>query len=488
MEVIMNFKISSTYPQNVDTLVCFVRPDYEPKFNSELLQTAFNEAFGEDDNKFEAGIYKTLRMKLNGRFVNLVLASFDCSMENAFDGFRKTILKIGTKLNELKSKVIYFDNPTNLVFSDSKEEIIKQISSTLPLCDYTFDIYKQKKSDLTEKEIIIFGEDKYVDSLNEGFNIADGICIARDLVNEPANVLTPEELANRTVKLGKEYGFDVTVYSKEECEEFGMHAFLDVAKASVNEPKLIVMKYNGGGNETAKGVIGKGLCYDSGGLFLKPGDGMKTMKGDMAGAAAVIGAMCSIAANKVKKNVVTIVAACENLVDGNGYRNGDILKSMSGKTIFVASTDAEGRLTLADAMTYMIRKENVDSIIELSTLTGSCATFFGKVCAGVLTTNDELYNKIASYTVISGEKYWRLPTYAEYRENIKSDIADLYNSTTAGAGGIAAGMFLDEFKEDKPFMHIDIAGTTFASSKSEGQIEGGTGYGVKTVYYYIKQS
>jgi len=224
------------------------------------------------------------------------------------------------------------------------------------------------------------------------------------------------------------------------------------------------------------------------GNFMRNVNQTATKTGNMAGAAAVIGAMCSIAANKVKKNVVTIVAACENLVDGNGYRNGDILKSMSGKTIFVASTDAEGRLTLADAMTYMIRKENVDSIIELSTLTGSCATFFGKVCAGVLTTNDELYNKIASYTVISGEKYWRLPTYAEYRENIKSDIADLYNSTTAGAGGIAAGMFLDEFKEDKPFMHIDIAGTTFASSKSEGQIEGGTGYGVKTVYYYIKQS
>ena len=482
----MNFKISSMCPQNVDTVVCFVRTDYTPKFALAELQNSFDEAFGGDDNKIEAGSYKILRMKHNGCFINVILAPFDCSMDNAFDGFRKAVLKIGTKLNELKSKVVYFDNVINLVFAD-KEEIIKQLSSTLPLCDYTFDNYKQKKREITDKEVIVYGEDKYADALMEGYNIAAGICIARDLVNEPANVLTPEELANRTVKLGEQYGFDVTVYSKKECEEFGMSAFLDVAKASVNEPKLIVMKYNGGGEETPKGVIGKGLCYDSGGLFLKPGDSMKSMKGDMAGAAAVIGAMCSIAANKVKKNVVTVVAACENLVDGNGYRNGDILKSMNGKTIFIASTDAEGRLTLADAMTYMIRKENVDSIIELSTLTGSCATFFGKVCAGVLTTDDKMYSKIADKMVVSGEKYWRLPTYEEYRENIKSDIADLYNSSTAGAGGIAAGMFLDEFKEDKPFMHIDIAGTTFTTSKSDGQIEGGTGYGVKTVYYYINQ-
>lgn len=482
----MKFKISNTYPQNLDTIVCFTREGYDPKFNNSTIQAAFDEAFGADDNKLEKGKSKIFRMKLDGNFVNVVLTSFDCSMENVFDGFRKSVLKIGTKLNELKSKVVYFDNPTVLVFTEDKEEIVRQISSNLPLCDYTFDVHKQKKTEITEKEIVLFGEDSLTCALNEGANIAEGICIARDLVNEPANVLTPMELANRTVELGKKYGFDVKLYSKEECEKLEMHAFLDVAKASVNEPVLIVMKYNGAEDEIAKGVIGKGLCYDSGGLFIKPGDSMKTMNGDMAGSGAVIGAMCSIAANKLKKNVTAVVAACENLIDGNGYRNGDIIKSMAGKSIYIASTDAEGRLTLADAITYMIRKENVDSIIELSTLTGSCANFFGKVCAGVLTTEDELYNKIFDKSAISGEKYWRLPTFPEYRENIKSDVADLYNSSTAGAGGIAAGLFLDEFKEDKPFMHIDIAGTSNTSSKSDGQIKGATGYGVKTVYYYIK--
>ena len=213
---------------------------------------------------------------------------------------------------------------------------------------------------------------------------------------------------------------------------------------------------------------------------------MHAMKGDMAGSAAVIGAMCSIAMNKLPKNVVTVVAACENLVDGAGYRNGDIVHTMAGKSVFVHSTDAEGRLTLADAITYMIRKENVDSIIELSTLTGSCANFFSDVCCGVLTTDDEMYEKIASISDIAGEKYSRLPHYDEFREFIKSDIADLYNSSNNGAGGICAGLFLDEFKEDKPFMHLDIAGMTFAKTKKDGYPKGGTGYGVKTVYNYIK--
>ncbi len=482
----MKFKISNSYPQNLDTVVCFVRPDYEPKFNNAAVQTAFEYAFAGDDNKLEKDKFKVVRMKLDGGYVNVVLVGFDCGMENAFDGFRKTVLKIGTKLNELKSKVVYFDNATNLVFTENKEEIVRQISSNLPLCDYTFDIHKEKKTELTEKEIVIFGDDSYTTALNEGANIAEGVCIARDLVNEPANILTPRELANRTVELGKKYGFDVKLYSKEECAELGMHAFLDVAKASVNEPVLIVMHYNGGGDEVAKGIIGKGLCYDSGGLFIKPGESMKTMNGDMAGAGAVIGAMCAIAANKLKRNVTTVVAACENLIDGNGYRNGDILTSMSGKTIYIASTDAEGRLTLADAITYMIRKEKVDSIVELSTLTGACANFFGKVCSAVLTENDEMFNKIYEKSYISGEKYWRMPTYSEYKENIKSDVADLYNSSNNGAGGIAAGMFLNEFRENTPFMHIDIAGVTYTNAKSDGQIKGATGYGVSTVYYYIK--
>ncbi|MBQ7796406.1 MAG: leucyl aminopeptidase [Lachnospiraceae bacterium] len=481
----MTFQMVTTCPQNVDTIVRYFRYDSAPTFSSPELQAAFDAALGGDDFGLKPGDVKTFRIKLSDKFVNLILIGFNCALyEKALPIFRKATLRLGTILNELKSEVVFVDNFTNMYFME-KAEIARQFASTLPLCDYAFDKYMIKKADYTEKEIHVFANEDIEAALQEGANIAKGICIARDLVNEPAEVLTPAELANRTIAFGQEYGFEVEVFDKEACEEFGMNAFLAVGRASVNEPKLIVMRYNGG-EGVAKGVIGKGLCYDSGGLFLKQGAGMAAMKGDMAGSAAVIGAMCSIAMNKLPKNVVTVVAACENLVDGAGYRNGDIVHTMAGKSVFVASTDAEGRLTLADAITYMIRKENVDSIIELSTLTGSCANFFSDVCCGVLTTDDDMFNQIAAHSDIAGEKYARLPHYEEYREFIKSDIADLYNSSTNGAGGICAGLFLDEFKEDKPFMHVDVAGVTFAKNKKNGYPKGGTGFGVKTVYHYIK--
>ena len=481
----MIFNMTNSCPQNVDTIVRYMKYDAAPTFSCPELQNAFDSALGGDDFGLKAGDVKTFRIKLADKFVNLILVGFDCSlMEKALPVFRKATLKVGTKLNELKSKVVFIDNFTNLHFME-KDEIARQLTSTLPLCDYAFDKYMIKKADFTEKEIHVFANVDIEAALIEGANIAKGICIARDLVNEPAEVLTPAEMANRVTAYGQEYGFEVEAFDKKACEDFGMNAFLAVSRASVNEPKLIVMRYNGG-EGVAKGVIGKGLCYDSGGLFLKQGANMHAMKGDMAGSAAVIGAMCSIAMNKLPKNVVTVVAACENMVDGAGYRNGDIVHTMAGKSVFVASTDAEGRLTLADAITYMIRKENVDSIIELSTLTGSCANFFGNVCCGVLTTDDDLYEQIAVHSEIAGEKYWRLPYYDEYREFIKSDITDLYNSSSNGAGGICAGLFLDKFKEDKPFMHLDVAGVTFAKTKKDGYPKGGTGYGVKTVYNYIK--
>lgn len=481
----MTFKMVTSFPQNADTVIRYMKYDSTPTFSSPKLEAAYAQALGGDDPDLNTGDVKSYRIRLEDRFINLILVGFDCSLgEKAVPVFRKATLKVGVLLNELKSRVVFVDNFTNLHFVE-KDEIARQFASTLPLCDYAFDKYMLKKAEYTEKEICVFANENIEAALTEGANIAKGICIARDLVNEPAEVLTPAELARRTVEFGNQYGFEVEVFGNDACAELGMNAFLAVGRASINEPQLIVMRYNGG-EGTAKGVIGKGLCYDSGGLFLKQGAGMASMKGDMAGAAAVIGAMCSIAMNKLPKNVVTVVAACENMVDGAGYRNGDIVHTMSGKSVFVASTDAEGRLTLADAMTYMIRKEHVDSIIELSTLTGSCANFFGNVCCGVLTENDEMFSAIEKNSNISGEKYWRLPVYEEYREFIKSDIADLYNSSTNGAGGICAGMFLNEFREDTPFMHLDVAGVTFTKNKGDGCPKGGTGFGVKTVYNYIK--
>ena len=242
----MNLKIGTKMPAKVDSVVLFVKPKTEPKFDNEGIQKAYETAFKGDSNKLEEKEIKVLRCKNGTKFVNLIFVAFDSKADNPMDAFRKTVLKVGAKLNELKAEAVFFDNATKLTFTKDKEEIVRQIASSLPLCDYTFDVYKSKKSEITKKEVVVSGDKKLEAALNEGLNIAKGICIARDLVNEPANTLTPAEFAKRTVKLGKEYGFDVTIFDKKEIEKLGMKAFLEVSKASVNEPKLIVMKYNGG--------------------------------------------------------------------------------------------------------------------------------------------------------------------------------------------------------------------------------------------------
>lgn len=474
----MIFKTITLCPPNVDTIIHYMKEGELPTFSCESLQNAFDFAFGGDDFALKSGDIKVYRMKFDGKFVNVILAGFDGT------DFRKVTLQIGQQLNDLKAQVVFVDNFFELD-SLNHLEAAHQFASTLPLCDYAFDKYLSKKKDYTQKEIYIFASEELESALQEGANIAKGIFICRDLVNEPAEVMTPSKLADCAAELGKTYGFEVEIFDKEACKAMGMHAFLAVARGSANEPKLIVMRYNGG-TGIAKGVIGKGLCYDSGGLFLKPGDSMSSMKSDMAGSAAVIGALCSIAMNKVPQNIVAVVAACENLVDGAGYKNGDIIQTMNGKTVFIGSTDAEGRMTLADAITYMIQKEEVDSIIELSTLTGSCANFLQNICCGVVTTDDALYQKLSDVSALSGEKFWRLPVYEEYRELIKNDIADLTNTSTGGAGGITAGLFLDEFSGDMPFMHLDIAGHAFAKTAKPGYPKGATGFGVRSVYEYLK--
>lgn len=472
--------------KGIDTVVCFTKYDTAPRFTCETLQKRYDENFGTCSNSLKPGEIKVDRLLVGDSVKNIVVVGFDCKKKDVFDFFKKVTYKIGLKLNQLNSKKILIDGLTDLIFIEDKNEIVRQFSIALPLTEYKFDKYITKKEhDKKEKEIYIFGD--YQEAINEGINIAEGIIISRDLTNEPANVLTPEELASRVQDMGNKYGFEVEVLSKDKCEEMGMGAFIAVARASEHEPKLIIMRYKGNpDDEKTRGIIGKGLCYDSGGLYLKPGKSMETMSGDMAGAGSVIGAMCSLASNRAKVNVTTVVAACENSVDGKSYRNGDILTTMSGKTVLIGSTDAEGRLTLADAITYMIRNENVCDILELSTLTGSTAMFLGGVCSGIYTTNDESYENLSKVSETSCEKYYRFPVFDEYKDYIKVDTADLYNTSKSGASGITAGVFLNEFAENMPYIHMDIAGVSRSSAKKDGLASGATGYGVRTIYEYLK--
>ena len=259
-------------------------------------------------------------------------------------------------------------------------------------------------------------------------------------------------------------------------------------KASVNEPRLIIMRHLGdpGNPEQVLGLVGKGMTFDSGGLSLKQAQGMHTMKYDMAGAAAVIGAMSALSREKVHLNVVAVVAACENLVSGTGYRPGDIIGTMAGKSVMVESTDAEGRLTLADAIHYIITKENASVVVDAATLTGAVIVALGNITTGVITNDSGLYERLQQASQQCGEKVWQLPSFPEYKEQNKTPHADLRNVGGREAGTITAGLFLEEFVQDKPWLHLDIAGTAFASKDGDYLSEGATGAGVRLLYHFAE--
>ena len=398
-----------------------------------------------------------------------------------------TILFLGTGKKEdinrdILRDVIYngLKNVTGDILIGSEDsdlidlEIFGEVAEHI---DYKFDKYMSEKKD--KKLNLYYFMEKNNIGIIEGKELGKIVNIVRDLINEPACVITPAKLAEEAEKLGKEFGFEVEILDEKEAEKLEMKAFLAVGRASVNRPKVIVMRYQGDtANKERIGLVGKGLTYDTGGLSLKPTSSMLDMKTDMGGAATVIGTMCALAKMKIKKNVTAVVAACENAIGSNAYRPGDIIGSMN--------TDAEGRLTLADALTYIIRKENVDEVIDAATLTGAIMVALGDNVTGVFSNSDENYKKLENAGKYWGEKYWQMPIFEEYKEIIKSDVADLKNSAGKLAGSITAAKFLQEFVEDKPWMHLDIAGTAFSEKNGKYFKKGATGQVVRTLYSYIK--
>ncbi len=296
-------------------------------------------------------------------------------------------------------------------------------------------------------------------------------------------------MADRVEELAKEKGFEVEIFDEEQIQALGMKAFYEVGKGSERKPRLIVMRHMGDSeSKEIFGLVGKGLTFDTGGYSLKPTASMDTMKSDMAGAAAVIGTMCAIAQNNIKANVVAVVAACENAISGISYKPGDIIGSMAGKTIEVLNTDAEGRLTLVDAVTYIIQKENATRIVDVATLTGAALVALGTTTTAVISNNDEFYDELVGEAAKTGEKFWRLPDYDDYKKLIKSEIADLKNLGGRNAGTITAGLFIGEFIEGKPWLHLDIAGTSWAEgSLNEYAGKGATGVPVMTLYSMIEK-
>jgi leucyl aminopeptidase len=356
---------------------------------------------------------------------------------------------------------------------------------------YRFDRHKKPKEDEVELEelVIVEFDEKRLDALRKGVErgviLAEAANFARDLANEPSNVLTPTELASRAQAYAREAGLECEVFDRDWAEAQGMGSFLGVALGSEQPPKFIVIRYKGGGT-THLALVGKGITFDTGGISIKPAAGMEEMKGDMSGGAAVIAAICAIAKLKPAINVTAVVPATENMPSGTAIKPGDVLRAMNGKTIEVINTDAEGRLILADGLAY-IAKESPDAIVDVATLTGAISIALGDVAMGAMTNDDALYARVQRAAEASGEKVWQLPMYDEYKEQIKSDVADMKNTGGRGAGSITAAFFLKEFVGDVPWVHLDMAGVDFYTKEKGIIVKGASGIPVRTLVHLALQ-
>lgn len=389
-------------------------------------------------------------------------------------------IRVAKKLKSRTVATAIYRNHHNL--SDAAISIIQGAI----LGSYEFNNYKtDAKSNIIEK-IILVGPDlpsdqEWLLTLNNAKVIADSVNFARDLTNHPSCYMNPSQMASIAQDIASQFGFEINVLDKGDMEKHKMYAMLAVAQGSTTPPKMITLKYIG--NQQSNDLIafvGKGITFDSGGISLKPSEKMGDMKGDMAGGAAVLAAMQAIGHLKPKVNILAIIPCTENMPSGHAFKPGDVICSMSGKTIEIISTDAEGRLLLADAVTYA-RKLGATRIIDLATLTGACVVALGNITSGLISNNDGWSKEILRASKQTGEKMWLLPSYDDYLNQIKSDIADLKNSGGRMAGTITAGLFIKQFVGDLPWVHIDIAGTSDIDKVSGYNVKGATGVGVRTL-------
>jgi leucyl aminopeptidase len=384
---------------------------------------------------------------------------------------RENVAKAVKKCIELKAKTIAFNFDTNYDFG------VPTVIGT-SIANYNFDKYKTKKAHRIS-EIYLSNVSNDIETAKL---VAEGMKFTRNLANEPAAFATPAKLAEIAKSLE---GVETTIFEEEQIKEMGMGAYLAVGQGSVQHPKFIHIKYIPENPKKRIAIIGKGICFDSGGLDIKPPSSMLNMKDDMSGAACVLGIMKIISKLGANVEVHGIIAACENMPSGNSYKPGDIVTAKNGKTIEVDNTDAEGRLTLADALCYACEL-NVDEVIDIATLTGACMVALGSIASGIMGNNDDFVKDIIKAGEYSGERYWQLPMFQEYRDNMNSDVADMKNTGTRNGGASAAGMFLKEFvTDDVKWAHLDVAGTAFLDKPQKEFSKGATGIGVRTLINYI---
>lgn len=366
------------------------------------------------------------------------------------------------------------------------ERFSHALAEAVGLASYRFQDYKEKKKQTKNLEsVTVYTKNKAADvekNLFTGFAYSKGTNLARTLVNTPGNLMTPTDLAAVAKGVADRHGMEFSVLEKEEMEKLGMGALLAVAQGSDQPPKMIVLKYRGKENwEDVLTFVGKGLTFDAGGISIKPSANMHEMKMDMGGGATVLGAMEVIGSLKPQTNVMAVIPATENLINGSALKPGDVITSLSGKTIEVLNTDAEGRLILCDAVTYA-KRLGASYIVDVATLTGAVLIALGDCTTGTVTNNESFMENVLLAAGEAGEYLWRLPNFEPYKEMLKtSDVADLNNSPGRLGGCITAGLFVGEFAGETPWVHLDIAGTAWASKNSDLGPKGGTGSMVRTL-------
>ena len=438
-----------------------------------IKESGFNGAHG-----------KILIFNTNGLISvkNIIVLGLGLKKEFSAGLSYRAFARAGKEINENTKKVaLLFELKGTNILSSAIEGVLQG--------SYKFTKYKTDKQKNNEYDVTVFSK-----TINEKIlaresrkarSLTEAVNLARDIVNEPPVYLTPSKLADISEIVAEEGNLQIKVLGKEEIKAAGMNGLYSVSRGSTQPPRFIHFTYTPKiKSKKTVAIVGKGVTFDSGGLCLKPAGGMLTMKMDMAGSAAVLGAMKAVAALKPKHTVHGIIAATENMTGGDAYKPDDVYYALNGKSVEVINTDAEGRIALSDALSYAVNL-GVDEIIDLATLTGACIVGLGSYTAGVMGNNNKLIDSVLESSKNVGEKMWQLPLDDELRNEIKSNIADIKNVGSRWGGAITAGLFLENFVSDTPWTHIDLAGPAYLERSNDVYPQGGTGFAVRTLVNFL---
>ena len=476
--------VAATAYKNVDGIALFLCKECAAALGKlclpEQVQAAVEAYADKHEDMFAIGTISELVIPQGEGLLTVVVAGCGVGSECKPMAFRKAAGEAARALQQAKVKQAVVAAP--ILTNPKRGAYLEAVVEGLYLGAYTFTEFKSEAKAAPECTVTLCSAIPEAEALVAKAQVsAEAVCFTRDLVNRPGNVVNPEVMANAASKLAEELPLEVEVLDEVQMAERKMGAILAVGQGSANPPRMITLKYNGADAAPYVAYVGKGITFDSGGISIKPDDGMGEMKDDMSGAGAVLGAMKAIATLGLKCNVIGILACAENMPGGRAQRPGDIVRAANGKTIEVISTDAEGRMVLADAVDYAC-KLGAQKVIDIATLTGAVIIALGKETSGIVSNDDALVEQIKKAGKFAGENYWQLPSLPECKEAIKSDVADLLNSAGRPGGCITGGLFIGEFvAKGIPWAHLDIGGTSTATKDSGHKVKGGTGFGTLTL-------